>query len=107
MVLVLLLYYYYLFVCKPGLDAAIAEKMERAAIDGDASGLLLRTVWRCRDCGKTCRLKSDMSRHIEAAHLGDIHPGITCPHCGKVSKTRNALRNHIYSAHNLKYTGGY
>ena len=91
-------YYFLLIDLLAGLDAAIAEKMVRAAdpVDG-------RTLWECRDCGKACRLKSDMSRHIEGSHLAHLHPGIPCPYCAKVSKTRNALRNHIYSAHNLKY----
>jgi uncharacterized C2H2 Zn-finger protein len=92
------LFYFFLSLWS-GLDEAIAERMVRRADPADGR----RTVWECRDCRKICRLKSDMSRHIEGAHLAHLHPGIPCPHCAKVSKTRNALRNHIYSAHNLKY----
>lgn len=49
--------------------------------------------WVCSICGKSSRLKTDISRHIESIHVIN-HPGYTCSVCDYSSKSRNALRQH-------------
>jgi len=54
--------------------------------------------WACSICGKSSKLKTDISRHIESIHVVN-HPGYKCNVCDYVSKSRNALRQHRSSHH--------
>ncbi|XP_023339227.1 protein tramtrack, beta isoform isoform X6 [Eurytemora carolleeae] len=56
--------------------------------------------WNCKICAKTSKLKTDISRHVEAVHMLN-HPGITCDICGEISKTRNAHRQHRTAKHTV------
>ena len=49
--------------------------------------------WTCSICGKSSRLKTDISRHIESIHVIN-HPGYKCDICDYSSKSKNALRQH-------------
>ena len=71
-----------------------------AALDEQISSMMTKVenVWRCNVCGKTFKTYSEMSRHIEGAHI-ENHPGITCDICGELKKNRNALRQHKATKH--------
>jgi uncharacterized Zn finger protein len=77
--------------------------MDRCVVFADldaAIGLLLEhegDFYKCRECGKSNRMKQVIRRHIEAIHI--VTPGWRCLQCGKVSKTRNSLQMHRRYAH--------
>ena len=50
--------FHFSLFCVLDLDAAIANMMFRSATVGGGQ-------WECSVCGKTSKLKSDVSRHIE------------------------------------------
>ena len=58
--------------------------------------------WICSECGKESKLKTDITRHVEAKHITN-HPGYRCNYCGEYSKTKNALRVHISTRHPFKW----
>jgi len=53
--------------------------------------------YRCRECGKDERDKTDMRKHIERKHIEGIsHP---CLYCNKRYKTREQNEKHTRNAH--------
>ena len=70
------------------LDKLVAEHMVKSTDPSQG-----KAMWSCIDCGKTSRLKNDMSKHVEAQHI--IHPGLMCEFCEKVLKTRDTLKTHM------------
>jgi len=73
-----------------------------AALDARIHALMARGAqyWYCTVCGKSCKIKKDVERHIEVHHIED-HPGLRCDVCGAVSKTRHALGQHKKIKHSL------
>ena len=73
-----------------------------AAID-DQVGALTRkvhgNVWECIECGKTASQRTDLRKHIEAAHLDLFLP---CEMCGMVFKSRHGKQHHSRTVHNIK-----
>ena len=53
-------------------------------------------VYTCRDCGKTAKDKTHLTRHIET-HIEGLE--YNCPHCGKVCRSKNGLTSHIGKYH--------
>ena len=70
---------------------SIASLMSK---DVDENGF---TVWRCLDCGHTSKLKSDLSKHVEAKHIKSA--GFYCGYCSKFCPSRNALQSHVSRQH--------
>ena len=58
-----------------------------------------KKYWKCSQCGKQAFSKTDITRHIEAAHLD--HPGFACDICEETIRTRNALRQHRALRHGI------
>ena len=56
------------------------------------------TAWVCTDCGKQASQRTDLKKHIEAAHLNLYLP---CDLCGTVFKTRHHRQNHMRTAHGM------
>ena len=56
--------------------------------------------WCCNACGQESFAKTDISRHVEAAHIAN-HPGYECSYCGTLAKSKNALRMHISRNHKM------
>ena len=80
------------------LDIDVSE-----SIEDHISSMMFQTEtksWVCSECGKGSKLKTDITRHVEAKHVLN-HPGYRCDYCGTYVKTRNALRLHISSRHVL------
>ena len=68
------------------LDKLVAEHMVKSTDPSQG-----KAMWSCIDCGKTSRLKNDMSKHVEAQHIN--HPGLMCEFCEKVLKTSGLKSN--------------
>ena len=56
------------------------------------------TVWFCTDCGKQASQRTDLKKHIEAAHLNLFLP---CEICGTPFKTRHHRQNHMRISHGI------
>jgi len=54
-------------------------------------------LWRCLDCGHTSKRTTDLTKHIEAKHVGDA--GFDCSYCGKHCPSKNALTSHVSRQH--------
>ena len=57
-------------------------------------------IWRCVECGYSSRLKSDVSKHVEAKHIETA--AFTCDFCSKLYPSRNSLKSHIYCRNLVK-----
>jgi len=72
------------------------------AIDDQVASLTRKVgsnVWQCLDCGKTASQRTDLRKHIEAAHLNLYLP---CDMCGTVFKSRHGKQHHLRTVHNVK-----
>jgi len=79
-----------------GNKALIRSKMQK---ESDGLGGVL---WRCLDCGHTSKRTPDLTKHIEAKHIG--YTGFNCNHCGKHCPSKNALTSHVSRQHrNVAY----
>ena len=88
-----------------GIVSADVEKQLLDANTEDLKGqinLLMEKVtdgdnrWKCKECGKTSKDKTGMSRHIETHMEGISYP---CNQCGAVKRSSNALNVHITRDH--------
>lgn len=73
-----------------------------AAIDDQVAELTRKmgsNVWQCLECGKTAGQRTDLKKHIEAAHLDLWLP---CHLCETFSKSRHGKQHHLRIAHNVK-----
>merc|ERR1712226_218624 len=62
--------------------------------------LIVRTedrLWSCRSCGKTMKIRKDLTRHIESIHIDGLE--LPCNNCEKILGSRDALRSHKYRVH--------
>jgi len=78
-----------------------ADGNKDSEIDDQVAGLSKRcgpTAWVCTDCGKQASQRTDLKKHIEAAHLNLYLP---CELCGTVFKTRHHRQSHMRTAHGM------
>ena len=68
----------------------ISKKMEKTK---DEKGL---TMWKCKECGKTLKIKKNLEMHVEIHLKGYSHK---CSHCGRVHTTRGSLQSHMSIVH--------
>ena len=50
----------------------------------------------CKECGKTCSEKSNLTKHIRSQHEGIVYP---CPYCNHKSTQPSHLKGHIKAKH--------
>jgi len=89
-------------------DAGALVDFNASGLDGN-KGLILESIeeeisskmflteskyWKCMECGRESRYKTDITRHVESLHIPD-HPGYTCIACGVTMKSRNSFRKHV------------
>jgi hypothetical protein len=55
--------------------------------------------FQCLECGKLANQRTDLKKHIEAAHLVLALP---CHVCGQISKTRHGRQTHLRVHHGLR-----
>ena len=67
----------------------LAQKIEELTMKIDG-------VYTCRNCGKTAKDKTHLTRHIET-HIEGLE--YNCLHCGKVCRSRNILTTHLRKYH--------
>ena len=67
----------------------LAQKIEELTMKIDG-------VYTCRNCGKTAKDKTHLTRHIET-HIEGLE--YNCSHCGKVCRSRNILTTHLRKYH--------
>lgn len=75
------------------------EVTKDSEIDDQVASLTKRVssnVWECSECGKQASQRTDLKKHIEAAHL-DLQ--LPCDLCGIPFKTRHHRQNHVRTAH--------
>ena len=68
-------------------------------IDDQVASLTKRVssnVWECSECGKQASQRTDLKKHIEAAHLNLQLP---CDLCGVPFKTRHHRQTHVRTTH--------
>ena len=56
-------------------------------------------LYSCTSCGKTCKQKQDIHRHVEAMHIEGVE--YPCNNCGKTFRSREAIRKHNDRAHRV------
>ena len=54
----------------------------------------------CKECGKTCAEKSNLTKHIRSQHEGIVYP---CAYCDHKSKQNSHLKGHIKAKHGNEY----
>jgi len=78
-----------------------ADGNKESDIDEQVAALTKKcgpTAWVCTDCGKRASQRTDLKKHIEAAHLNLYLP---CDVCGAPFKTRHHRQNHMRTAHGM------
>jgi transcription elongation factor Elf1 len=71
-------------------------------IDDRVAALTQKTSlnqFQCLECGKLASQRTDLKKHIEAAHLVLALP---CHVCGQISKTRHGRQTHLRVHHGLR-----
>ena len=80
-------------VSQDGISSFISTQMSEM-FDGD------KKVWMCLLCEKTCNVKRDLGRHIEALHV--LTDPFSCSLCDGQFSTRRALQRHNLAYHTVK-----
>jgi len=77
--------------------AQIPDKMpkEKKALQGTKL-----KEFTCKECGKTCSEKSNLTKHIRSQHEGIVYP---CAYCDHKSKQNSHLKGHIKAKHGNEY----
>jgi uncharacterized C2H2 Zn-finger protein len=73
------------------IDRRVAELTARSATN----------QYQCLECGKVASQRTDLKKHIEAAHLQLALP---CHLCGQIFKTRHGRQTHRRVQHGLRET---
>ena len=60
--------------------------------------MLTSQCYECSECGKKASQRTDLKKHIEAAHLA-LH--LPCDICGEPFKTRHHRQNHMRRIHGM------
>ena len=60
--------------------------------------MLSSNSWECCNCCKKATQRTDLKKHIEAAHLNLYLP---CHHCGEAFKARHLLLKHMRTFHGI------
>ena len=60
--------------------------------------MISTNCWECTECGKQASQRTDLKKHIEAAHLS-LH--LPCEYCGIPFKARHTLQSHMRKSHNI------
>ena len=80
-------------VSQDGIGSFISSQMSEM-FDGE------RKIWMCLMCEKTCNVKRDLGRHIEALHV--LTDPFICGLCNGHFGTRRALQRHNLAYHTGK-----
>ena len=62
--------------------------------------MLSSQCYECSECGKQATQRTDLKKHIEAAHLSLYLP---CDVCGVAFKTRHHRQNHMRKLHGITF----
>ena len=61
-------------------------------------------MYKCQDCNYQCSRKSELVRHINGMHDGDVYK---CDFCSDEFKWEYRLKRHMKNKHDGKLLGGF